>query len=101
MKVLVWLIPMFPALAVFLNGLFGRRAIRDKAHLLGVGSVGCALVCALIVILRLIANPSEPIKAKLYTWIFAGGFSADMALQVDTLRAVMLFFFWGVGLLLI
>jgi len=27
-------------------------------------------------------NPSEPIKAKLYTWIFAGSFTADMALQL-------------------
>lgn len=99
MNVLVWLIPIFPALAVLLNGLLGRRTIRDKAHLLGVGSVGCALVCALIVILRLIMNPSEPIKAKLYTWIFAGTFAADMSLQVDTLSAIMLFVVCGVGFL--
>jgi len=99
MKVLVWLIPIFPALAVLLNGLLGRLAIRDKAHILGVGSVGGSLVCALIVIIRLIMNPSEPIKAKLYTWIFAGSFSADMALQVDTLSAIMLFVVCGVGFL--
>src|SRR5437867_396146 len=99
MEVLVWLIPIFPALAVLLNGLLGRLAIRDKAHILGVGSVGAALVCALIVILRLMMNPSEPIKAKLYTWIFAGSFTADMALQVDTLSAVMLFVVCGVGFL--
>jgi len=99
MKVLVWLIPIFPALAVLINGLLGRLAIRDKAHILGVGSVGCALVCALIVILRLIMDPSEPIKAKLYTWIFAGSFAADMALQVDTLSAIMLFVVCGVGFL--
>ena len=99
MNVLVWLIPIFPALAVLLNGLLGRRMIRDKAHLLGVGSVGCSLVCALIVILRLMMNPSEPIKAKLYTWIFAGAFTADMGFQVDTLSAVMLFVVCGVGFL--
>src|SRR5215468_4747037 len=99
MNVLVWLIPIFPALAVLFNSLLGRRAIRDKAHLLGVGSVGCALVCALIVILHLIINPDEPIKAKLYTWIFAGSFTADMALQVDALSAVMLFVVCGVGFL--
>jgi NADH-quinone oxidoreductase subunit L len=99
MNVLVWLIPIFPALAVLLNGLLGRRIIRDKAHLLGVGSVACSLVCALIVILRLIMNPSEPIKAKLYTWIFAGAFTADMGFQVDTLSAIMLFIVCGVGFL--
>jgi NADH-quinone oxidoreductase subunit L len=99
MKVLVWLIPIFPALAVLLNGLFGRLAIRDKAHILGVGSVGCALVCALLVILHVILHPSEPIKAKFYTWIFAGSFTADMALQVDAISAVMLFVVCGVGFL--
>ena len=99
MNVLVWLIPIFPALAVLLNGLLGRRIIRDKAHLLGVGSVACSLVCALIVIFRLMMNPSEPIKAKLYTWIFAGTFTADMGFQVDTLSAIMLFVVCGVGFL--
>jgi NADH-quinone oxidoreductase subunit L len=44
-------------------------------------------------------NPSEPIKAKLYTWIFAGAFTADMGFQVDTLSAVMLFVVCGVGFL--
>src|SRR5215475_13318022 len=106
MNVLVWLIPIFPALAVLLNGLLGRRVMfRDHergerlSRLLGVGSVGCALVCALIVILRVILYPSEPLKAKLYTWIFAGSFTADMALQVDALSAVMLFVVCGVGFL--
>jgi NADH-quinone oxidoreductase subunit L len=99
MEVLVWLIPIFPALAVLLNGLLGRLAIRDKAHIFGVGSVGAALVCAVIVILRLMVNPSEPIKAKFYTWIFAGSFTADMGLQVDALSAIMLFVVCGVGFL--
>ncbi len=99
MKVLVWLIPILPALAVLINGLFGRRWIRDKAHLLGVGSVGLSLFFSLIVILRIIFWPSQPIHAKLYTWIFAGSFSVDMALLVDPLSAVMLFVVCGVGFL--
>jgi NADH-quinone oxidoreductase subunit L len=99
MNVLVWLIPAFPALAVLLNGLLGRRVFRDKAHLLGVGSVGLSLLLAFIVIIRLIASPSHPIHAKLYTWVFAGSFTADMALQVDALSAVMLFVVCGVGFL--
>lgn len=99
MNLLVWLIPIFPALAVLLNGLLGRTKIRDKAHILGVGSIGCSFICALLVILRLIFNPSEPIKAKLYPWIFAGSLSVDMGFQVDSLSAIMLFVVCGVGLL--
>jgi NADH-quinone oxidoreductase subunit L len=99
MNVLVWLIPVFPALAVLLNGLLGRRVFRDKAHLLGVGSVGMSLLLALIVIIRVIADPGHPIHAKFYTWMFAGSFSADMAFLVDPLSAVMLFVVCGVGFL--
>ncbi len=99
MNVLVWLIPIFPALAVLLNGLLGRTKIRDKAHIFGVGAIGCSLICALIVILRVILNPSEPIKAKLYPWIFAGSLKVDMGFQVDALSAIMLFVVCGVGLL--
>jgi NADH-quinone oxidoreductase subunit L len=99
MNVLVWLIPIFPALAVLLNGLLGRRVFRDRAHVLGVGSVGISLLLALIVIIRVIASPSHPIHAKLYTWVFAGSFAADMALLVDPLSAIMLFVVCGVGFL--
>jgi NADH-quinone oxidoreductase subunit L len=99
MNVLVWLIPIFPALAVLLNGLLGRRYVRDRAHLLGVPSVGLSLLCALVVIFRVIADPGQPIHAKLYTWIFAGSFSADMAFLVDPLSAIMLFVVCGVGFL--
>ena len=99
MKVLVWLIPIFPALAVLLNGLLGRRFIRDKAHLLGVGSVGLSLLCALIVILRVIFDPEHAVHAKLYPWIFAGSLSVDMGLMVDPLSAIMLFVVCGVGFL--
>jgi NADH-quinone oxidoreductase subunit L len=99
MNVLVWLIPAFPALAVLLNGLLGRRVLRDKAHILGVGSVGLSLLLALIVIIRVIAAPGHPIHAKLYTWIFGGSFAADMALLVDPISAVMLFVVCGVGFL--
>ena len=99
MKLLVWLIPLFPALGALINGLLGRRVTRERAHLIAVGSVGLSLLLALVVIIRTIFNPSEPIHAKLYTWVFAGEFSADMALLVDPLSAIMLFVVCGVGFL--
>ena len=99
MKLLVWLIPLFPALGALINGLLGKRVTRDKAHYVAVGAVGMSLVLALIVIIRVIAEPEHPIHAKAFTWIFAGSFQADMALLVDPLSAIMLFFVCGVGFL--
>ena len=99
MKLLVWLIPLFPALGALINGLLGRRVTRERAHWIAVGAVGLSLLLALIVIIRTLFNPSEPIHANLYTWVFAGEFSADMALLVDPLSAIMLFVVCGVGFL--
>ncbi len=99
MKLLVWLIPLLPALGALINGLLGRRVTRERAHLVAVGSVGISLILALIVIIRIIFNPSHPIHAKWFTWVFAGAFEADMALMVDPLTAVMLFVVCGVGFL--
>jgi NADH-quinone oxidoreductase subunit L len=99
MKVLVWLIPLFPALAVLLNGLLGFRVFRQRAHILAVGAVGLSLLLALIVIIRIIIDPGHPIHAKWFTWVFAGSFEADMALLVDPLSAIMLFVVCGVGFL--
>ncbi len=99
MKLLVWLIPLFPALGALINGLLGSRYTRDKAHYVAVGSVGISLVLALIVVIRVIADPTHAIRAKAFTWIYAGSFQADMALMVDPLSAIMLFFVCGVGFL--
>lgn len=99
MKFLVWLIPIFPACAALLNGLFGRRVFRDKAHFLGVGSVGLSLLCTLIVVLRVFFYPEHPIHSTLYPWIFAGTFSVDMGFLVDPLSAIMLLVVCGVGFL--
>ena len=99
MKLLVWLIPLFPALGALINGLLGSRVTRDKAHYVAVGSVGISLVLSLIVIIRVIADPTHAIHAKAFTWIFAGSFEANMALMVDPLSAIMLFFVCGVGFL--
>lgn len=99
MKLLVWLIPLFPALGALINGLLGSRVTRDKAHYVAVGSVGISLVLALIVIIRVIFDPTHAIHAKAFTWIFAGDFEANMALMVDPLSAIMLFFVCGVGFL--
>jgi NADH-quinone oxidoreductase subunit L len=99
MKVLVWLIPILPALAVLINGLLGRHIIRDKAHILAVGTVGLSFLLSLLVILRLLLWPEEPLQATLYEWIFAGSFSVNMGFRVDTLSATMLFVVCGVGFL--
>ena len=99
MKLLVWLIPLFPALGALINGLLGARVTRDKAHYVAVGSVGISLVLSLIVIIRVIIDPTHAIHAKAFTWIFAGSFEANMALMVDPLSAIMLFFVCGVGFL--
>ena len=46
---LVILIPVFPLIAVILNGLLGNRYSHDRAHQLAWGSVLLSFLCAISV----------------------------------------------------
>ena len=58
MKVLVWLIPILPALAVLVNGLLGRLSFVIKPISWRVGAVGLSFLFSLLVILRTLLFPA-------------------------------------------
>ncbi|MBI1988061.1 MAG: NADH-quinone oxidoreductase subunit L [Nitrospinae bacterium] len=95
----VWLIPLFPILAVLINGLFGRKYIRDKAHYLAVGSVGLSLLVAIGIFIE-VAFLGGGGDYILYPWIFSGQLSVNVGFLVDPLSAIMLMVVCGVGFLI-
>ena len=52
LDLLVLLIPLFPLLAVLLNGLLGSRYSHEAAHRLAWGSVGLSFLCAIAVFIE-------------------------------------------------
>ena len=48
---LVWLVPVLPLVGVAINGIFGRL-VRDRAHILGVGTTGLSFLIGFAIFLR-------------------------------------------------
>jgi NADH-quinone oxidoreductase subunit L len=81
------LIPFLPLAGFFINILFGRKYIRDKAHWVAVSAVLGSWVIAMHTFFTL---PAEPINEDLYQWIISGNFRASVGFLIDPLTAIML-----------
>jgi NADH-quinone oxidoreductase subunit L len=99
MAELIWIIPLFPLLGAMVNGLWGRRYIRDKAHIPAIVSTALALFFALLVIGDIVADPRAT-QVVLFDWMVAGPLSVQMGFLADPLSAMMLLVVTGVGFLI-
>jgi NADH-quinone oxidoreductase subunit L len=70
--------------------LLGGRRTNKWGPYLGVLTVAASSVIAIIMLVKLMELPAESrsIEQSLYTWVFAGGFQADLAFQLDQLSMV-------------
>ncbi|NOY68056.1 MAG: NADH-quinone oxidoreductase subunit L [Deltaproteobacteria bacterium] len=102
---LVWLIPVFPILGVFVNGLLGRRiekTNRSIVHWIACTAVGLSFLVTAGIFLKMLSLPPEQ---RLYdftwfTWISAGSFHVSIGYLVDPLSMFMCMFVTGVGFLI-
>jgi NADH-quinone oxidoreductase subunit L len=95
----VALIPLLPLLAVLVNGIFGRRYLKESAHYFAVGSVAISFVLSISLLVRMLSG-EPPITVNLYSWIFGGGLDVHIGFLIDPLSSVMLMVVTGVGLLI-
>ena len=96
---LILLIPLFPLLAVLLNGLLGSRYSHEFAHRLAWGSVGLSFLCTLAVFADTLVN-GIPREVVAYRWIFGTDFTINLAFLIDPLTCIMLLVITGVGFLI-
>ncbi len=95
------LILLFPALGFLFNIFCGNRLGRRAVNLVGPGAIFVSFVIALLAFMKLRAMPAGSILSiTLWPWIHAGSFSADFALQIDALSALMTLIVTGVGALI-
>ena len=95
----VILIPVFPLIAVLVNGLLGHRYSHDLAGRIAFGAVGLSFLCTLSVFFSVMADPT-PREVVAYSWIFGGDLNIDLAFLIDPLSAIMLMVVTGVGFLI-
>ena len=87
MQTYMW-IPFIPLAGFFINILFGRTYIRDKAHFVAVPAVLASWVIAMMTVVDVLHG--NVYNEDLYTWIVSDGFRASVGFLVDPLTAVML-----------
>ncbi len=82
------LIPLCPLMAFFINIIFGRWFVRDRAHLISTVAVVISWALSVVTLFEVIGG--RVINEDLYTWITSGGFRASIGFLIDQLTAVML-----------
>ncbi|HEX6726384.1 MAG TPA: NADH-quinone oxidoreductase subunit L, partial [Nitrospira sp.] len=96
---LIKLIPVFPLLAVLVNGVLGPRYSHDTAHRLAWGSVALSFLCTVGVFVDVMRTGSSH-EVIVYQWIFGGDLAINLAYLVDPLTCAWLLVVTGVGFLI-
>jgi NADH-quinone oxidoreductase subunit L len=97
----LWIILALPLLGATVNGLLGKNFSKTVVNSVGIGSVALSFL-SVAEVFREFAQLSAadiPWVKTYFTWITAGQFKVDFALQVDQLTLVMLFVVTFVSLL--
>ncbi|MBN2325564.1 MAG: NADH-quinone oxidoreductase subunit L, partial [Candidatus Omnitrophica bacterium] len=92
MKYFVWLIPILPALAALLNGLFGEKIIRRKAgHLASAAIIG-SFILSLAAFLLFVQSGDHPsgMDIEYYAWMTVEDFQIPIGFYIDQLALVMM-----------
>ena len=99
----VWLIPLFPLIGFLINGLLGKK-IKNETVIGGIGALAVfsSFVVAVMTFIKLIGLPAaeRSVNVKIFTWMTAGTFNADIAFLIDPLSCLMLLVVTGIGTLI-
>src|ERR1700722_7946449 len=97
----LWIIIALPLAGAAINGLLGKNWSKPVVNAVGIGSVSLAFLSVVEAVREFSQLPADQIPwiRSYFTWITAGQFKVDFALQVDQLTVVMLLVVTFVGLL--
>ena len=98
----LWIILALPLAGAAINGLFGKKWPQSAVNSVAVGSVTLAFLAVAETVREFSQLTAEqiPYVGNYFTWMVAGPFRVDFALQVDQLTVVMLLVVSFVGMLI-
>jgi NADH-quinone oxidoreductase subunit L len=102
MEIYLALIPIFPLLGFLILSLTGFRLSQKANAIVGAGSVGISALLTIIQGIAFLSSPTEDgaISVRLWEWMNAGGFSAEISLKMDALSLIFCFVITFVGFLI-
>ncbi len=95
---MVYLVPLFPLLGFFLNGLF-RNLSKSLVSIIGCGSILISFIISCILFFDVRSGGALPVH-PLFPFINIASFKIDFAFQVDQLSSIFLLIITGVGFLI-
>ena len=93
-----WLILIAPVTGFIVLSWYGNQISRERAGLLGCGTVGVSFAVTLAALSELVLDSeNKGGVSTLYNWVTAGSFSLDLSILIDPLSIFMLLIVTGVG----
>src|SRR5512135_1975732 len=98
----LWLIPFFPLVGSIINGLFGKRFIRNEAVIggIGTGAVFLSFLVSCGCFFELLGDTEKVHQQVVASWMSVGQLQVDWGFLLDPLSAIMLLVVTGVGSLI-
>ena len=98
----LWLIPFFPLLGSIINGLLGKRFIKNEKAIgaIGTGAVFLSFLVSCKYFFQLLGDPVKSHVSVVASWMTVGNLQVDWGFLLDPLSALMLMVVCGVGSLI-
>ncbi len=98
----LWLIPFFPLLGSIINGLLGKRYIKNEKVIgaIGTGAVFLSFLVSCKYFIQLLGDTVKSHENIVASWISVGNLQVDWGFLLDPLSALMLMVVCGVGSLI-
>jgi len=98
----LWLIPFFPLLGSIINGLLGKRFIKNEKIIgaIGTGAVFLSFLVSCKYFFQLLGDPVKSHVSVVASWMSVGNLQVDWGFLLDPLSALMLMVVCGVGSLI-
>ncbi len=98
----LWLIPIMPLIGCIINGLLGKKFIKNE-KVIGVIATGAVFMSFLLSVkyfFQLLGDPVKTHEQVVMSWISVGNLQIDWGFLFDPLSALMLLVVTGVGSLI-
>jgi NADH-quinone oxidoreductase subunit L len=98
----LWLIPFFPLVGAIINGLLGKRFIRNETAIgaIGTGAVLLSFMVSASYFFQLLGDPVKVHQQIVTSWMSVGNLQVDWGFLLDPLSALMIMVVTGVGSLI-
>ena len=98
----LWLIPFFPLVGFIINGLLGKKVLKNEKLIgtIGTAAIGLSFVVSCNYFFQLLGDAEKVHEQIIGSWMAVGNLQIDWGFLLDPLSALMIMVVTGVGSLI-